>query len=143
MATPYFDFLKKIDKTEIKIIAVIIADISKYFKLIPDTLNEPSVPKVGNGSPRYLGLTPIQLSSKVLKRMSIPIVNTATAKTGSPTIGLKKVLSITVLSIPVNKIAKTSEGKKGNPLSTAKALIIPAPTTANAGCAKLRTSIDL
>ena len=37
----------------------------------------------------------------------------------------------------------TKDGKKGNPLSTARALIIPAPTTAKAGCAKLNTSIDL
>ena len=34
----------KIDKIEISIIAVIRAEISKYFKLTPATLNEPNVP---------------------------------------------------------------------------------------------------
>ena len=37
------------------------------------------------------------------------MVNTATEKTGSPTIGLKNVRSTVELSIPVNKIAKMSE----------------------------------
>ena len=85
----------------------------------------------------------LKIINNVLKRISIPIVNTATAKTGSPTIGRRNVLSTIELNIPVNKIARNSEGKKGKPLSTAKALINPAPTTAKAGCAKLNTSIDL
>ena len=43
--------------------------------------------------------------------MSIPMVNTATEKTGSPTIGLKNVRSTVELSIPVNKIAKMNKNR--------------------------------
>ena len=54
-----------------------------------------------------------------------------------------KVLSIKRLNIPVKETPITNEIQNGKPLSTASELIIPAPTTAKAGCAKLRTSIDL
>jgi len=65
--------------------------------------------------------------------MSIPIVKMATEKTGSPTIGLRKVLSRIRLNNPVSKIPKTKANQKGTPLSTASELIIAAPTTASAG----------
>ena len=96
-------------------------------------LIDPKFPKLGNGSPRYLGFKPIQLSKTVLKSISIPIVKIATEKTGSPTIGLKKVRSINKLSIPVKTIPNIKDIQNGTPLSTAKALIKAAPTTANAG----------
>ena len=57
----------------------------------------------------------------------------ATEKTGSPTIGLKKVLSTNNPISPVKMIPIMKAIQKGTPLSTARALIIPAPTTANAG----------
>ena len=76
---------------------------------------------------------PIQLSRTVLNKISIPIVKTATEKTGSPTMGLKNVLSITKPTIPVKITPKNNAIQNGIPLSTAKELIIPAPTTAKAG----------
>ena len=127
----------------ISITAVRNAEISKYFNVTPLIDIEPKFPYDGNGSPIYLGFKPIQLSRVVLSKISIPIVKIATEKTGSPTIGLKKVLSIKRLNIPVIETPSTNEIQNGNPLSTASELIIPAPTTAKAGCAKLRTSIDL
>ena len=69
---------------------------------------------------------PIQLSRTVLNKISIPIVKTATEKTGSPTIGLKKVLSISNPRIPVKMTPKNNASQNGIPLSTANELIIPA-----------------
>tara|TARA_Y100001936_G_C15719489_1_gene480211 strand:- start:206 stop:451 length:246 start_codon:yes stop_codon:yes gene_type:complete len=57
--------------------------------------------------------------------------------------GLKKVRSINKLNKPVKKIPMIKANQKGIPLSTAKALMRPAPTTAKAGWAKLNTSIAL
>ena len=113
--------------------AVKNADISKYLRVTPKISVEPKLPKLGNGSPKYLGFNPIQLSSVVLRRISIPIVKIATENTGSPTIGLKKVLSISRLNIPVINTPKIKAIQKGIPRSTASELINPAPTTARAG----------
>ena len=124
-------------------IAVVNAAISKYLIVTPENCAEPKFPNVGNGSPIYLGFSPIQLSKVVLNKISIPIVNIATENTGSPTIGLKKVLSTISPNTPVNVIPINRANQKGTPLSTASELISPAPTTAKAGCAKLKTSIDL
>ena len=101
--------------------------------MTPPISVEPKVPNVGNGSPIYLGFRPIQLSKVVLNNISIPIVNIATENTGSPTIGLKKVLSTISPITPVNVIPIIKDIQKGIPLSTAKELISPAPTTAKAG----------
>ena len=81
----------------------------------------------------YFGFMPIQLSRTVLNKISIPIVRTATEKTGSPTIGLKKVLSISSPKIPVKITPKNNASQNGIPLSIANELMIPAPTTASAG----------
>ena len=116
------------DKTAVK-----KAEISKYFKVTPETVIDPKLPKLGNGSPKYLGFKPIQLSRVVLSSISIPIVKIATENTGSPTIGLKKVLSISRLKTPVINIPKIKAIQKGIPRSTANELINPAPTTARAG----------
>ena len=77
----------------------------------------------------------------VRKRISIPIVRIATENTGSPTIGRKKALSTIKPISPVATIPIMNASQKGTPLSTASALIIPAPTTTNAGWAKLSTSV--
>ena len=124
-------------------IAVAKAAISKYLMVTSPICAEPKFPNVGNGSPIYLGLSPIQLSKVVLSNISIPIVNMATENTGSPTIGLKNVLSTISPKTPVKEIPIIKAIQKGMPLSTASELINPAPTTAKAGCAKLKTSIDL
>ena len=109
------------------------AAISKYFKVTSPTLTDPKFPKLWNGSPKYLGFKPIQLFKTVLKSISIPIVKIATENTGSPTIGLKKVLSITRPIIPVKRMPTINAIQNGTPRSTASALINPAPTTTNAG----------
>ena len=57
----------------------------------------------------------------------------ATENTGSPTIGLRKVLSTISPKTPVNAIPINKAIQKGTPLSTASELISPAPTTAKAG----------
>ena len=130
---PYFERLKNTLKIPIRIIAVIKAAISKYLRVTPLISNEPKLPKLGNGSPKYLGSMPIQLFNIVLSKISIPIVRIATENTGSPTIGLKKVLSTNNPISPVKMMPIMKAIQKGTPLSTARALIIPAPTTANAG----------
>ena len=114
-------------------IAVVNAAISKYLMVTSPICAEPKFPNVGNGSPIYLGLRPIQLSKVVLNNISIPIVNMATENTGSPTIGLRKVLSTISPKTPVNAIPINKAIQKGTPLSTASELISPAPTTAKAG----------
>jgi hypothetical protein len=47
-------------------IAVTNAAISRYFNVTPPILYDPKFPNDGNGSPMYLGLTPIQLSKVFL-----------------------------------------------------------------------------
>ena len=78
-----------------------------------------------------------------LKSRSIPIVRIATEKTGSPTIGRKKVRSTISPIKPVATIPMINANQNGTPLSTARALITPAPTTTSAGWAKLKTSVAL
>ena len=53
--------------------------------------------------PYILDLIQSNYLKKFLINISIPIVKIATEKTGSPTIGLKKVLSIIKPITPVNK----------------------------------------
>ena len=139
----YLEYLKNNVRRIMTIIEAPKAPNCKNFNVTSEIVIEPKFPHDEKGSPMYLGLRPIQLSKTVLNKMSKPIVNIATEKTGSPTIGLRKVLSIIKLSTPVRNIPKIKASQKGMPLSTAKELIIPAPTTASAGWAKLRTSIDL
>ena len=67
--------------------------------------DDPKLPNDENGSPINLGFIPIQLLRGTLKIMSIPIVKTATEKTGLPTIGLRNVLSKTKPSRPIIKSA--------------------------------------
>ena len=125
------------------IIAVNNAANSRYFRVTPFSSRDPKFPKLGNGSPKYLGFKPIQLLRIVLRRISIPIVRIATENTGSPTIGRKKVLSTINPIKPVAIIPIINASQKGTPRSTASALINPAPTTTSAGCAKLKTSVAL
>ena len=68
----------------------------------------------------YLGLIPIQLSNTTRSNISIPIVSTATEKTGSPTIGLKKVLSKIKPSRPVKMIPMINANMNGIPICVAK-----------------------
>ena len=135
--------MKNTPKIPIKTNAVISAAISKYFRVTPLTSKDPKFPKLGKGSPKYLGSIPIHLFKIVLNKISIPIVRIATEKTGSPTIGLKKVLSTSKPIRPVKTIPMINASQKGTPRSTARPLIIPAPTTAKAGWAKLSTSVAL
>ena len=80
--------------------------------------------------PYILDLNQSSYLKKFLSNISIPIVKIATENTGSPTIGLKKVLSIIKLKIPVKETPNNNAIQNGKPLSTASELIIPAPTTA-------------
>ena len=82
IATPYFDFLKKTESTKIRSNDVIKAVTSRYLIVSPPIFKEPKFPKLGNGSPIYFGFIPIQLSNTTRRRISIPIVNTATENTG-------------------------------------------------------------
>ena len=106
---------------------------SRYFRETPPIDSDPKFPRSENESPIYLGFNPIQLSSTVRINISIPIVRIATEKTGSPTMALKKVLSINRPRIPVINIPNGRAIQKDIPLPTANALIIPAPATASAG----------
>ena len=133
IASPYFENLKNIERSAITPIAATRAVSSRYFKETPPILRDPKFPIIENESPMYLGFKPIQSSKTVLINISIPIVSIATEKTGSPTIALRKVLSITNPRIPVMNIPNGKAIQNDSPLSTAKKLIIPAPATARAG----------